>query len=254
VSKITIIPAIDIIDGKCVRLHQGDYASKKIYYQNPIDAACQFEAHGIKRLHLVDLDGAKAGKIVNTKVLEGIANATKLQIDFGGGIYTDDEIKTAFSCGAAQITAGSVVVKKERLFLKWLEEYGSEKIILGADTRDKKIMISGWSEGSSFEIFEYIARYRAKGIQYIISTDIAKDGALQGPSLDLYKDIIEQDNQKKLANINLIELPIKLIASGGVTTIDDIVDLQKIGVDGVIIGKALYEGSIQLTELEEFIY
>ena len=238
---IQIIPAIDIIEGKCVRLDQGKFSSTKIYHENPIEVAKNFEGGGLKRLHLVDLDGARAGKIINFKILEKIASATKLIIDFGGGVTSDENLKIAFNSGANLITGGSIAVKEEELFSSWIAHYGSEKIILGADVRDKKIAISGWKENSEHNIFDFIKGYQKKGIKYVISTDILKDGALKGPSFDLYKEI-----QDKVPDINII-------ASGGVSCIDDINLLDEMKIYGVIIGKAIYEGKIQIPELLSFL-
>lgn len=233
-----IIPAIDIIDGKCVRLTKGDYNTKKVYNENPVEVAKEFEDHGIQYLHLVDLDGAKASKIVNQKVLEAISAATQLTIDFGGGIKSDQDIQIAFDCGASQVTGGSIALKNPELFLKWLGNYGPEKIILGADSMDRKIMAQGWQEGSDQDVLDFVKKYEKEGVQYIIPTDIAKDGMLEGPSLDLYAEIIKETN-------------LKLIASGGVASLDDLNGLQEIGCEGVIIGKAIYEGRISLKELEK---
>ncbi len=236
-----IIPAIDIIEGKCVRLTKGDYSTKKIYNENPLEIAKQFEAHGIEYLHLVDLDGAKSKKIVNHKILESIASRTNLKIDFGGGLKSEEDLKIAFDCGANQITAGSIVVKNESVFLDWLQKYGGKKIILGADANNGKIAISGWQEESNFDIIPFVEKYINKGIQYVISTDIAKDGMLEGPSFPLYKNM-------------LAAIPnIKLIASGGISELAELPKLQELGCEGVIIGKAIYENRISLVELEKFI-
>ncbi|QRM90201.1 1-(5-phosphoribosyl)-5-[(5-phosphoribosylamino)methylideneamino]imidazole-4-carboxamide isomerase [Lacinutrix sp. WUR7] len=237
-----IIPAIDIIDGKCVRLTKGDYNTKKIYNENPLEVAKQFEAAGIQYLHLVDLDGAKAKHIVNYKVLEQIASKTKLKIDFGGGLKTDEDLHIAFNSGAKQITGGSIAVQDTNTFDNWISKYGAQKIILGADCRNEKIAISGWMEESNLEVIPFIQGYQKKNIQYVICTDIAKDGMLEGPSIELYKKMLESCSANNQT--------IKLIASGGVTTIDDINLLEKIGCEAVIIGKALYEGNIRLTDLE----
>ncbi|PZR21709.1 MAG: 1-(5-phosphoribosyl)-5-[(5-phosphoribosylamino)methylideneamino]imidazole-4-carboxamide isomerase [Flavobacterium psychrophilum] len=231
-----IIPAIDIIDGKCVRLTKGNYNTKKIYSSSPLEVAKQFEDIGIKYLHLVDLDGAKAGSIVNVKVLETLATQTKLQIDFGGGIKSDNDIKTAFNCGAAQITAGSIAVNNPEIVVNWLEKYGPDKILLGADCYDKKIAINGWQNNSNEDVIPFIREYILRGIKTVICTDISKDGMLQGPSKELYIDIITSTGTN-------------LIASGGVTTLNDIYALKDIGCEGVIIGKAIYEGLITLKEL-----
>lgn len=239
-AKIEVIPAIDIIDGKCVRLTQGDYNQKKEYSSEPLDVAKAFEDSGIKRLHLVDLDGAKNKKITNHKVLEKIANGTNLTIDFGGGLQSDEDLKIAFESGASQITGGSIAIKNEELFLSWLDKFGAEKIILGADAKDKKIAISGWQEVTSVGIQEFLQKYTSKGLKYVISTDVAKDGLLQGPSIELYEEI-----KKAFPDIYLI-------ASGGVAEMNDIHQLDRMGVEAVIMGKAYYEGRITLKQLEEF--
>ncbi|MFG4002360.1 1-(5-phosphoribosyl)-5-[(5-phosphoribosylamino)methylideneamino]imidazole-4-carboxamide isomerase [Flavobacterium aquidurense] len=236
-----IIPAIDIIDGKCVRLSKGDYDTKIIYNENPLEVAKSFEAHGIEYLHLVDLDGAKSSKIVNYKILEQIATQTSLQIDFGGGLKSDDDLRVAFESGASQITGGSIAVKNRAIFEKWISEYGSEKIILGADAKDEKVAISGWLEDSDEDLIPFIQQYQTKGIQYVICTDIAKDGMLEGPSFDLYKKILAEANG------------IKLIASGGISTFDELPKLAELGCEGTIIGKAIYEGRITLKQLENYI-
>jgi phosphoribosylformimino-5-aminoimidazole carboxamide ribotide isomerase len=236
-----IIPAIDIIEGKCVRLSKGDYDTKIIYNENPLEVAKSFEAHGIEHLHLVDLDGAKSSKIVNYKILEQIATQTSLKIDFGGGLKSDDDLRIAFESGANQITGGSIAVKNRTIFEKWISEYGSEKIILGADAKDEKIAVSGWLEESNEDLVPFIQDYQLKGIQYVICTDIAKDGMLQGPSFDLYGKILEEAKG------------IKLIASGGISTFDELPKLAELGCEGTIIGKAIYEGRITLKQLEDFI-
>lgn len=236
-----IIPAIDIIDGKCVRLSKGDYDTKIIYNENPLEVAKSFEAHGIEYLHLVDLDGAKSSKIVNYKILEQIATQTSLQIDFGGGLKSDDDLRIAFESGASQITGGSIAVKNRAIFEKWISEYGSEKIILGADAKDEKIAVSGWLEDSDEDLIPFIQEYQTKGIQYVICTDIAKDGMLQGPSFDLYKKILAEANG------------LKLIASGGISTFDELPKLAELGCEGTIIGKAIYENRITLKQLENYI-
>ncbi|PZX48673.1 1-(5-phosphoribosyl)-5-[(5-phosphoribosylamino)methylideneamino]imidazole-4-carboxamide isomerase [Algoriphagus chordae] len=235
-----IIPAIDLIGGKCVRLSQGDYSSKKEYHDDPLEMAKRFEGVGIQRLHLVDLDGAKAKKIVNAEVLERICVGTSLQVDFGGGIQADEEIEKAFELGAKQVTGGSIAVKNATLFQAWISKYGSEKIILGADAKNKKIAVGGWEETTSVDLIPFIKDYVAKGISYVICTDVAKDGLLQGPSTDLYKEILQ-------------EIPgVKLIASGGVSSVKDLEELEKIGVYGTIVGKAYYEGRVTLEELAAF--
>lgn len=235
-----IIPAIDIIDGKCVRLTQGDYSQKKEYSSNPTEVAKRFEDAGIKRLHLVDLDGAKAKKIINTQVLEGICQKTNLHVDFGGGVQSDEDIALAFKLGAKQVTGGSIAVKNPTLFSGWLNSYGGEKLILGADAKDRKIAISGWEETTEMDLIDFIKDYHAKGVQYVICTDVAKDGLLQGPSLELYKEIMQEIPQ------------VKLIASGGVASVSDLEELNEAGVYGAIVGKAFYEGKISLEELSSF--
>lgn len=238
---IQVIPAIDIIDGKCVRLTQGDYEQKKIYNEDPSEVAKEFEDAGIKRLHLVDLDGAKEKRIINHKVLEKIANSTDLIIDFGGGIQSDVDIQKAFDFGAKMITGGSIAIKNQEMFLGWLEKFGPEKIILGADAKDEMIAISGWQESTKVSVFDFIEEYLKKGIKYTISTDVAKDGLLQGPSFDLYEKM-----QAKFSDLHII-------ASGGVSEMMDLEKLNEQGVFGVIVGKAIYEGKISLKELEKFI-
>ncbi|MBW3468635.1 1-(5-phosphoribosyl)-5-[(5-phosphoribosylamino)methylideneamino]imidazole-4-carboxamide isomerase [Arthrospiribacter ruber] len=235
-----IIPAIDIIGGKCVRLTQGDYSKKKEYHNSPLEMAKRFEDAGIKRLHLVDLDGAKAKKIVNKEVLKDIVQGTSLQVDFGGGVQSDEDITLAFELGAHQLTGGSIAVKNPEMFESWITRFGGERIILGADAKDRKIAISGWEETTSMDLIEFIKDYYAKGVSYVICTDVAKDGLLQGPSVDLYKEILQ-------------EIPeIKLIASGGVSKLQDLEELQKTGVYGAIVGKAYYEGKISLEDLAKF--
>jgi phosphoribosylformimino-5-aminoimidazole carboxamide ribotide isomerase len=231
-----IIPAIDIINGKCVRLTKGDYSTQKIYNENPLEVAKQFEAAGIRYLHLVDLDGAKSGRIVNQKVLNAIASQTNLNIDFGGGIKSEADIAVAFDNGATQITAGSIAVKNPELVYEWISKYGADKIILGADCRNRKIAINGWLQDSETDVLDFIKDYWAKGITNVICTDIAKDGMLMGPSDELYQEIITSTN-------------IGLIASGGIASINDILRMKKIGCEGAIIGKAIYEGNIKLNEL-----
>lgn len=240
VNKATfIIPAIDIIDGKCVRLTQGDYNQKTIYNSNPLEVAKQFEDAGFARLHLVDLDGAKAGTVKNWKVLETIATNTKLLIDFGGGIKTQKEVEKVFNSGAFLTTVGSIAVKSEALFCEWLEIFGSDKFLLAADVKEEKIAINGWAETSLTSIYDFIKTYLVKGISQIFCTDVSMDGKLGGASVDLYKNILKQFPQ------------IQLIASGGVATINDVVELKNIGCKGVIIGKAIYENRIALQELIE---
>lgn len=237
-----IIPAIDIIDGKCVRLSKGDYSTKKIYSENPLEVAKQFEAHGIKYLHLVDLDGAKSKHIVNHKILEEIASNTTLKVDFGGGLKTSNDLRIAFECGANQVTGGSIAVKNPETFNDWLQTFGSEKIILGADAIDQKVAISGWMEDSALELIPFVQKYLEAGISYVICTDISKDGMLQGPSFDLYQQIIAETKI------------VKLIASGGISTFEELPKLAEIGCEGVIIGKAIYENRINLKELEKYVY
>ncbi|MBE0424304.1 MAG: 1-(5-phosphoribosyl)-5-[(5-phosphoribosylamino)methylideneamino]imidazole-4-carboxamide isomerase [Lutibacter sp.] len=236
-----IIPAIDIIEGKCVRLSKGDYNTKIIYNENPLEVAKMFEAHGIKYLHLVDLDGAKSSKIVNHKILEQIASKTTLKIDFGGGLKSDADLKIAFESGANQITGGSIAVKNREIFEKWIADYGADKIILGADAINEKVAVSGWLEDSNEDLIPFIKNYQSKGIQYVICTDIAKDGMLEGPSFELYKKILEEING------------IKLIASGGISTFAELPKLAEMGCEGTIIGKAIYEGRITLKQLEQYI-
>lgn len=236
-----IIPAIDIIEGKCVRLSKGDYDTKKVYNENPLEVAKAFEAHGIKYLHLVDLDGAKSKHIVNHKVLERIASKTNLKIDFGGGLKTDEDLHIAFESGANQITGGSIAVKDRDTFLGWIKKHGSEKIILGADAMDEKVAVSGWQEESEEELLPFVKSYQQEGIQYVICTDISKDGMLEGPSFELYQKIDEQVPQ------------LKLIASGGISTFEELPRLAEIGCEGTIIGKAIYENRINLKELENYI-
>ena len=240
-NKIRIIPAIDIIDGKCVRLSKGNFKTKIIYNDNPLDVAKSFEDHGIEYLHLVDLDGAKSSRIINYKVLEEIATKTTLKIDFGGGLKSDEDLKIAFECGANQITGGSIAVKKPNVFLSWIEKFGTDKIILGADVNNEKIAISGWLEESQEDLIPFIQNYKSLGIQYVICTDINKDGMLEGPSFDLYRKIISQTND------------LKLIASGGISEFDEIPKLAELGCEGVIIGKAIYEDRISLKQLENYI-
>jgi phosphoribosylformimino-5-aminoimidazole carboxamide ribotide isomerase len=238
---MTIIPAIDIIDGKCVRLTQGDYAQKTIYNQYPLEVALAFEAAGIKRLHLVDLDGAKAGAVTNWKVLETIATKTNLIIDFGGGIKTNADVEVVLNSGAAMATVGSIAVKNEPLLYSWLQQYGADKFLLGADVKDAKIAIGGWLETTNLHIINFLEKHIENGIHQIFCTDVSKDGKLEGPSVDLYKKILHHFST------------IHFIASGGVSNIEDVNTLADIGCSGVIIGKALYENRITLKELEVFI-
>lgn len=238
---IEIIPAIDMIDGKCVRLTQGDYGKKTIYNENPLEVALEFQDAGLKRLHLVDLDGAKAKKVVNWKVLEKIAAKTTLHIDFGGGVQSEEDIRIVFESGAKQVTGGSVAVKQPDLFKHWLSVYGGEKMILGADAKNEKVAVSGWEEGTELWVYDFVEKYVELGIQYAISTDVAKDGLLQGPSFDLYKNL-----QDKCPDL-------KIIASGGVSGIEDVEKLAEMNIYGVIIGKAIYENRIILSDLQRFI-
>jgi len=231
-----IIPAIDIIEGKCVRLTKGDYNTKKIYNENPLEVAKEFEDNGIQYLHVVDLDGAKSKHIVNYKILEQIASKTNLKIDFGGGLKSDQDLKIAFESGANQITGGSIAVSDPDLFLKWVNQYGNDKIILGADCINRKIATNGWLKSSELDIIDFIKNYEQNEITNVICTDISKDGMLQGASNELYKEILEATK-------------IKLIASGGVSNIDDLITLKEIGCEGTILGKAIYEGNITLKEL-----
>ena len=235
-----IIPAIDIIEGKCVRLTQGDYAQKKIYNENPLEIAKQFEDAGLQRLHLVDLDGAKAGRIINYKVLETLSSKTNLHIDFGGGLKSDDDLKVAFECGAQQVTGGTIAVKNRETFLNWINTFGAEKIILGADVKDEKIAVGGWIETSDIWLKDFLQDYVNQGIKYCICTDISKDGLLRGSSNELYERLLSDFKD------------LQLIASGGVTDMSDLEKLKEIGCFGAIIGKAIYEGRISLKDLEKF--
>lgn len=238
---IEIIPAIDLIDGKCVRLSQGDYNQKTVYNENPLEVAKMFEDAGINRLHLVDLDGAKAHHIVNHKVLEAITTKTSLVVDFGGGLKTDDDLRIAFECGAQMITGGSIAVKSPDVFGGWIEKFGGDKIILGADVKDEKIAVGGWIETTQIELMPFVTKYKEQGISKVICTDISKDGMLAGPSLELYKKMI-------------LQIPdLYLIASGGVSNMADIEALQEAGIPAVIFGKAIYEGRIQLKDLKIFM-
>ncbi|MGY5847230.1 1-(5-phosphoribosyl)-5-[(5-phosphoribosylamino)methylideneamino]imidazole-4-carboxamide isomerase [Salegentibacter sp. HM20] len=253
-----IIPAIDIIDGKCVRLSKGDYNTKKIYNENPLEVAKSFEAHGIQHLHLVDLDGAKSKHIVNHKILEQIASKTGLKVDFGGGLKTDEDLRIAFESGAQQITGGSIAVKDPETFKSWIDKFGAEKIILGADANNEKIAVSGWQEESELELIPFIQEYQKEGIEYVICTDISKDGMLQGPSFELYKRILKETTITSSAvgkNVtsSAVEKSIKLIASGGISDFDELPKLAELGCEGTIIGKAIYEGRIQLKQLEKYI-
>ena len=236
-----IIPAIDIIEGKCVRLTKGDYNTKIIYNENPLEVALAFEDAGIEYLHVVDLDGAKASHIVNYKILEQIASKTNLKIDFGGGLKSDEDLHIAFESGANQITGGSIAVKNIPVFENWIATFGADKISLGADCTHDKIAVSGWQEESNLNVIPFIQDYQSKGIHYVICTDSSKDGMLQGPSFDLYERILTQASA------------VKLIASGGISTFHEIPQLAKLGCEGVIIGKAIYENRISLKELETYI-
>lgn len=240
-KKTEIIPAIDIIDGKCVRLVQGDYNQKTVYNENPLEVAIMFEAAGIRRLHLVDLDGAKAKHIVNYKVLETIAAKTGLVIDFSGGLKSDNDLEIAFNSGAAMVTGGSIAVKEKYTFMQWVEKYGSEKIILGADAKDGKIAVNGWLEITELPIIDFIAEFHNEGIKKVISTDISRDGMLSGPAFELYAEIMK--------TLPLIEI----IASGGIASINDILKLNEMNLPFVITGKAIYENRITLKEIENYI-
>jgi len=235
-----IIPAIDIIDGKCVRLSKGDYSTKKIYNEDPLEVAKKFEDFGIEFLHLVDLDGAKSKHIVNQNVLERIANKTSLHIDFGGGLKTEEDIEIAFSSGAKQITIGSIAVQNPEFCFELIKKYGNDTIILGADCENRKIKTSGWFEKSNLDVIDFILQYQQKGILNVICTDISKDGMLEGPSNDLYQEILDKTS-------------IQLISSGGISGMQDIDQMQETGCSGAIIGKAIYEGKISLYELQKFI-
>jgi phosphoribosylformimino-5-aminoimidazole carboxamide ribotide isomerase len=232
-----IIPAIDLIDGKCVRLTQGDYAQKKIYNENPSEVAKEFEDAGIKYLHLVDLDGAKAGKVINWKVVESITSQTSLAVDFGGGIKTDSELTKLFDLGVKQVNLGSIAVKEPAKVAAWIKQYGKEKIILSADVKEELVAISGWLENSQLSITDFLNDYQSNGIEYVTCTDISTDGMLSGPNITLYKKLLS------------LFPALKLIASGGVSSMDDLRELKSIHVDGVIIGKAIYEGRVTLKEL-----
>lgn len=236
-----IIPAIDIIEGKCVRLTQGDYEQKKIYNEHPLEVAKEFEDAGLKRLHLVDLDGAKAGSVKNWKVLETIASKTKLIIDFGGGIKKEDDVKVVFNSGAALATIGSLAVKNEFEFVKWLLTFGANKFLLGADVKEEKIAVSGWLETTDVWIYDFIHKYIEHGVRQIFCTDVSKDGKLEGPSIELYKNIISKFPK------------LHFIASGGVSSIKDLQELKSIGCSGAIVGKAIYENKISLTDLKRFM-
>lgn len=238
---IEIIPAIDLIDGKCVRLSQGDYTQKIVYNENPLEVAKMFVDAGIRRLHLVDLDGAKAHHIVNHNVLEKISSSTNLIIDFGGGLKSDDDLRIAFECGANMVTGGSIAVKNPDVFSSWITKFGGDKIILGADVKDEKIAVGGWLETTELELIPFIQNYLQKGISKVICTDISKDGMLQGPAIELYKKMLTAQPE------------MYLIASGGVSSIRDIELLHEASIPAVITGKAIYEGRIKLEELTRLI-
>ncbi len=237
---IELIPAIDVMDGKCVRLTQGDYQTKKVYDEDPLEAAKRFEGHGMRRLHIVDLDGARAGRVVNHKILERVAGHTGLVIDYGGGLKRDEDLRVAFESGAQMVTGGSIAVKDRDGFLSWLERYGSDRIILGADARDRKVAVGGWEEGTELDLIPFIRDYARQGIRKVICTDIGRDGMLQGPAVGMYQEI--QGHAPE----------IYLMASGGVGSADDIRRLEEAGIPAVIFGKAVYEGRIRLEELERF--
>ncbi len=240
-STFTIIPAIDVIDGKCVRLTQGDYSKLTIYHEHPLYIAKQFEDAGLHRLHLVDLDGAKAGAVQNWKVLEAIATKTNLVIDFGGGIKSDKDVDIVFNSGAALATVGSIAVKNKPLFVSWLQQYGSDRFFLGADVKEEKITIGGWLEETDLKVADFIESYMQLGVKQVFCTDVSKDGKLEGPAIDLYQQIL-----KKLPAL-------QLVASGGVAVIDDVIALKQAGLSGVIIGKAIYENKITLKQLTAFV-
>lgn len=235
-----LVPAIDIINGQCVRLTKGDYDTKKVYNESPVEVAKAFEGAGLTHVHVVDLDGARAKHIVNAKVLEQIATQTSLQVDFGGGIKSETDLQTAFDCGASQVTLGSIAVSEPELVGEWLEKFGSEQLILGADAKNRRIATHGWEQDSGLDVIDFIKEYAQKGFKYVLCTDVAKDGMLAGPSLELYYEILEQ----------LPEL--SLVASGGVTTMDDIYQCAELGCTAAIIGKAIYENKLSLKELERY--
>lgn len=236
--KIELIPAIDIIDGKCVRLTKGDYGQKKVYNDDPVAQAKEFEKLGMKRLHVVDLDGAKAQHVVNVDVLRGITAATGLKVDFGGGIKSDDDIEKAFAAGASLVTIGSIAVSQPDTFMRWLDRYGADKVILGADVRNGLVSINGWKEDTSEKLLPFLARYVKAGVKNVLCTEISRDGTLSGPSTDLYREVMEA-------------FPgIHLIASGGVGRNEDIIELDEAGIPAVVFGKAWYEGKINLEELK----
>lgn len=234
-----LIPAIDLIDGKCVRLEEGDYTRKKVYNEDPVEVAKSFADAGIEYLHLVDLDGAKAGRLINWKVLEDITQATNLQVDMGGGLKSDEDLRLAFECGARQANVGSIAAKNRPLFLDWLSRYGAEKLILSADARNGRVAIHGWQTETQFELLPYLQDYHEQGVQSAVVTDISKDGMLQGPAFELYEEI-----QRTIPEL-------ELIASGGVSSLQDVIQLKEAGLHGIIIGKAIYEGRIKLAELSQ---
>lgn len=236
---IELIPAIDVIGGKCVRLAQGKYESKKVYADDPLDVAKAFEAHGIRRLHVVDLEGAASHHIVNYRTLERLATHTSLVIDFGGGVKSDDDLRIAFECGAQLVTGGSIAVKEPDVFCHWLQTYGPERIILGADVKEGRIAVNGWQEESACELFSFLGDYLSRGVTQAICTDVGRDGMLQGPSVDLYREILRQHPA------------LYLVASGGVGSLHDVEALEAAGIPAVIIGKAYYEGRITLEEMEK---
>lgn len=236
--KIELIPAIDIIDGKCVRLTKGDYGQKKVYNDDPVAQAKEFEKLGMKRLHVVDLDGAKAKHVVNVDVLRGITSATGLKVDFGGGIKSDDDIERAFAAGASLVTIGSITVSQPDTFMRWLDRYGADKVILGADVRNGLVSINGWKEDTSEKLLPFLARYVKAGVKNVLCTEISRDGTLSGPSTDLYREVMEAFSG------------IHLIASGGVGRNEDIIELDEAGIPAVVFGKAWYEGKINLEELK----
>ncbi len=237
-----IIPAIDIIDGKCVRLTQGDYSQKKIYDDNPVVVAKKYEDHGFSHLHVVDLDGARSKHVVNIDVLKGITQATDLKVDFGGGVKSNHDIEQAFEAGASMITGGSIAVREPEVFEQWINQYGPEKVILGADVKDRNIAVGGWMETSEQDVVQFIDHYAKRSIKFVICTDISRDGVLNGPAIKLYKELLS------------IFPGINLIASGGVGSLKDVEDLAASGVWGVIIGKAIYEGRVDLDDLIKFQY
>jgi phosphoribosylformimino-5-aminoimidazole carboxamide ribotide isomerase len=235
-----IIPAIDVIDGRCVRLTQGDYQQSKTYYENPVEVAKMFEQAGISRLHLVDLDGARLKKVHNIEVLRQICQQTSLQVDFGGGVQSDADLELVLQAGAQQITGGSIAVKQPEVFSRWLSQYGTERIILGADARNGRIAISGWQESSELMLSNFIEEYMKKGVSYVICTEISRDGLMQGPALELYNELLQQFPS------------LKLIASGGVSSLADLEKLASAGLYGAIVGKAIYEGAISLDDISRF--